>query len=236
MGMSAAQFFQVVLLPQGEFARFLRADAKDKEALLQKLFGTDRFRKVEDWLADRRRATEKEVAAAEDGVNQLVARIAQAAGGSSVPDSAAHACLAGPGPRHSRRRPRPSATRPPPSSRPGRPTWKPRWTRSAWPSNSPTGSAAARTRSAARPTWKPPRRRSRALARSPAALHAAGQEQQAQVGRLEALRAVARQADAEDETAATARASGRRAGRGIRPRPGGSAAAPGRPPRRRAST
>src|SRR6185437_13928957 len=39
-----------------------------------------------------------------------------------------------------------------------------------------------------------------------AALHAVGQEQQAQVGRLEALRTVARQADAEDETAATARA------------------------------
>ena len=88
VGMSAEQFFQVVLLPQGEFARFLRADAKDKEALLQKLFGTDRFRKVEDWLADRRRACDKEVAAAEEGVGQLLARIAQAAG-SAVPDSAA---------------------------------------------------------------------------------------------------------------------------------------------------
>ncbi len=90
MGMSATQFFQVVLLPQGEFARFLRADAKDKEALLQKLFGTDRFRKVEDWLADRRRATDKEVAAAEAGVTQLVAQIAQAAG-SPVPAAAAPA-------------------------------------------------------------------------------------------------------------------------------------------------
>ena len=88
MGMSATQFFQVVLLPQGEFAKFLRADAKDKEALLQKLFGTDRFRKVEDWLADRRRATEKEVAAAHDVVDELVARIAQAAG-TAVPESAA---------------------------------------------------------------------------------------------------------------------------------------------------
>jgi exonuclease SbcC len=88
MGMSAAQFFQVVLLPQGEFARFLRADAKDKEALLQKLFGTDRFRRVEDWLADRRRATEKEVDAAEDSVTRLVAQLAQAAG-RPVPDSAA---------------------------------------------------------------------------------------------------------------------------------------------------
>ena len=57
--MSAEQFFQVVLLPQGQFAQFLHADAQDKEALLQKLFGTDRFRKVEDWLAERRRATER---------------------------------------------------------------------------------------------------------------------------------------------------------------------------------
>src|ERR1700752_1881308 len=88
MGMSAAQFFQVVHLPQGEFAKFLRADAKDKEALLQKLFGTDRFRKVEDWLADRRRATEKEVAAAHEAVALLVAQIAQAAG-TPVPGSAA---------------------------------------------------------------------------------------------------------------------------------------------------
>ena len=118
MGMSAAQFFQVVLLPQGEFARFLRADAKDKEALLQKLFGTDRFRKVEDWLADRRRATEKDVAAADDGVNQLVARIAQAAGGPFLtlrPLTLRHMPGRHPGPRHWRRRPRPSATRPPPS-------------------------------------------------------------------------------------------------------------------------
>src|SRR6202035_4978303 len=43
------------------------------------------------------------------------------------------------------------------------------------------------------------------LGGEPAALHAAGQQEQAQVGRLEALRAVARQADAEDETAAAAR-------------------------------
>src|SRR5262249_23774030 len=85
IGMSAEQFFQVVLLPQGEFARFLRADAKDKEALLQKLFGTDRFRKVEDWLADRRRATDKEVAAAQETIAFLVAQVAQAAG-AEAPD------------------------------------------------------------------------------------------------------------------------------------------------------
>jgi exonuclease SbcC len=208
MGMSATQFFQVVLLPQGEFARFLRADAKDKEALLQKLFGTDRFRKVEDWLADRRRATEKDVAAAEDGVGQLVARIAQAAGG-PVPDSAD---------------PGPAAH-----------AWQGAWAASLAESAAAERDAAAALVEARRTDMEArldaqrlaerladkQRRRRDALSRKadleaaspeisrlgeePAALHAAGQQKQAQVGQLEALRAVARQADAEDETAATAR-------------------------------
>jgi DNA repair protein SbcC/Rad50 len=208
MGMSATQFFQVVLLPQGEFARFLRADAKDKEALLQKLFGTDRFRKVEDWLADRRRAMEKEVAAAEDGVDQLVARIAQAAGGpvpdSASPDSAAHAWQA---------------------------TWAADLTTTAAAERDAAIALVEATKAdlearlnaqrQAEQLADRQRRRRDALSRKagleaatpeimrpgpePAALHAAGRQEQALVGRLEALRAVARQADAEDETAATAR-------------------------------
>jgi exonuclease SbcC len=87
MGMSAEQFFQVVLLPQGQFARFLHASAQDKEALLQKLFSTDRFRAVERWLADRRLSIEKEVAAASGEISLLVAQVAQAAD-AAVPDSA----------------------------------------------------------------------------------------------------------------------------------------------------
>jgi DNA repair protein SbcC/Rad50 len=80
MGMSADQFFQVVLLPQGEFARFLHADAGDRARLLQRLFGTDRFRLVEDWLAERRRATARAVEEAESEFAALAARVAQAAG------------------------------------------------------------------------------------------------------------------------------------------------------------
>ena len=79
MGMSAEQFFQVVLLPQGQFAQFLHADAEARARLLQKLFGTDRFRVVEDWLAERRRATAAEVTVAADQVKLLVAQVAQAA-------------------------------------------------------------------------------------------------------------------------------------------------------------
>jgi DNA repair protein SbcC/Rad50 len=86
MGMSADQFFQVVLLPQGRFAQFLHADAKDRADLLQQLFGTDRFAAVEDWLAERRRASATDVAVAAEGVDRLLARVAQAAG-VAVPES-----------------------------------------------------------------------------------------------------------------------------------------------------
>jgi exonuclease SbcC len=80
MGMSADQFFQVVLLPQGEFAKFLHADAGDRAKLLQRLFGTDRFHAVEEWLARRRKTTADEVREAELGISGLLARVAQAAG------------------------------------------------------------------------------------------------------------------------------------------------------------
>ncbi|MEU3986263.1 SMC family ATPase [Streptomyces sp. NPDC026672] len=58
LGMSREQFCQVVLLPQGEFARFLRADAEARGRLLGRLFDTRRFADVEKRLAERRRTTE----------------------------------------------------------------------------------------------------------------------------------------------------------------------------------
>ncbi|MBL1082959.1 SMC family ATPase [Streptomyces actinomycinicus] len=61
LGMSREQFCQVVLLPQGDFARFLRADAEARSKLLGRLFDTQRFADVEKRLAERRRATETRV-------------------------------------------------------------------------------------------------------------------------------------------------------------------------------
>lgn len=83
LGMSAEQFFQVVLLPQGEFAHFLRADAAEKARLLERLFGTDRFRGVEARLADLRRRTQTQLEQCQEVIGRLVARISQVAG---VPD------------------------------------------------------------------------------------------------------------------------------------------------------
>ncbi|MGF1344459.1 AAA family ATPase [Streptomyces flavovirens] len=80
IGMSREQFCQVVLLPQGDFARFLRADAEARGKLLGRLFDTRRFAAVEERLAELRRAAEARVRTADEQILALAQRIAQAAG------------------------------------------------------------------------------------------------------------------------------------------------------------
>ncbi|MER7462411.1 SMC family ATPase [Streptomyces sp. NPDC097981] len=83
LGMSREQFCQVVLLPQGEFARFLRADEAARGRLLGRLFDTRRFAAVEALLAERRRAAEAKVRAGDEKVLGTAQRLAQAAGDSA---------------------------------------------------------------------------------------------------------------------------------------------------------
>ncbi|MPY79334.1 MAG: AAA family ATPase [Actinophytocola sp.] len=80
VGMTAEQFFQVVLLPQGEFARFLRADTADRERLLERLFDTHRFEAAQHWLANRRKQRRSELEVRRDRLREVMARFAQAAG------------------------------------------------------------------------------------------------------------------------------------------------------------
>ncbi|QGK68821.1 AAA family ATPase [Allosaccharopolyspora coralli] len=80
LGMSAEQFFQVVLLPQGEFARFLRADTSERAALLEKLFGTRRFADAEQWFVQRRRESLRAVEEHDGVLRDLVARVSQVSG------------------------------------------------------------------------------------------------------------------------------------------------------------
>lgn len=80
VGMNREQFCQVVLLPQGDFARFLRADAEARGKLLGKLFDTRRFAAVEERLAELRRNAEQQVKAGDDRLLALAERTAEAAG------------------------------------------------------------------------------------------------------------------------------------------------------------
>lgn len=74
LGMRLDQFTKVVLLPQGEFAAFLRADAESRRSLLEQLFATGRFSDVETWLADRRRELGRQVGDVRRHADELLAR------------------------------------------------------------------------------------------------------------------------------------------------------------------
>jgi exonuclease SbcC len=89
LGMSKDQFFQVVLLPQGEFARFLRAETDEREKLLEKLFGTQHFALVEEWFRNRRTERHRALEAGRLRCVQLVARLAQVVGSEPPADDAA---------------------------------------------------------------------------------------------------------------------------------------------------
>lgn len=81
LGMSREQFCQVVLLPQGDFARFLRADAEARGRLLGRLFDTHRFAAVEERLAELRRGAEHQVREGDQRLLDIGQRIAGAARG-----------------------------------------------------------------------------------------------------------------------------------------------------------
>ncbi|GKQ41743.1 SMC family ATPase [Streptomyces sp. A012304] len=80
LGMNREQFCQVVLLPQGDFARFLRADAEARGRLLGRLFDTRRFAEVEKRLAERRRGAEGRVREGDAELIAVAHRMQQAAG------------------------------------------------------------------------------------------------------------------------------------------------------------
>lgn len=56
VGLNAAQFRQVILLPQGRFAEVLRARADEREALLKTLFDTVIYERAAHWLDERAKA------------------------------------------------------------------------------------------------------------------------------------------------------------------------------------
>ena len=80
LGLTLTQFCQVVLLPQGAFARFLHAGTDERERLLAQLFETDRYAAAQEWLGDARRETEVEVYRGLDSVGDVASRIAQVTG------------------------------------------------------------------------------------------------------------------------------------------------------------
>ncbi|WP_028264712.1 AAA family ATPase [Arthrobacter sp. MA-N2] len=74
LGMDREQFTRVVMLPQGDFAAFLRSKASDRLDLLQKLFGTQRFEAIEQQLALQANAARAKVQESENELQLLLQR------------------------------------------------------------------------------------------------------------------------------------------------------------------
>ncbi|HEX8498521.1 MAG TPA: SMC family ATPase, partial [Actinomycetales bacterium] len=85
VGMGHEQFTKVVLLPQGDFAAFLRADAEQRRQLLGRLFSIDVFAGAETWVGDERRRLAAQVEQADQRTAGLLARATEAFAG--MPDT-----------------------------------------------------------------------------------------------------------------------------------------------------
>ncbi|HEX4817405.1 MAG TPA: AAA family ATPase [Nonomuraea sp.] len=80
LGMNAAQFCQVAMLPQGDFATFLRADGDDRARLLERLFTVKVFTAAESWLAEQRKLAWRDAQALRQQVDYAIQRVEEAAG------------------------------------------------------------------------------------------------------------------------------------------------------------
>ena len=60
IGFKAEQFRQIVLLPQGEFRRFLIAESKDRMSILETIFKTELYRRIEALLAEHSTAIDND--------------------------------------------------------------------------------------------------------------------------------------------------------------------------------
>jgi exonuclease SbcC len=80
IGLDRAQFVQTIVLPQGEFASFLRADPEHRRSLLQKIFATDVYERLQYRLDDLRREAQRSVTQAQGAVASAAAHFAGAAG------------------------------------------------------------------------------------------------------------------------------------------------------------
>lgn len=58
LGMNERQFRQVVVLPQGKFREFLSSTSSDRQVILEKLFQTDRFSRLQQFISTRARSGE----------------------------------------------------------------------------------------------------------------------------------------------------------------------------------
>ncbi|MDR2374400.1 MAG: SMC family ATPase, partial [Bifidobacteriaceae bacterium] len=79
VGLSREQFTQTVVLPQGQFAAFLKADNEQRRTLLQRIFGSELYQRLAEQLRARRAAAEAALQRLGNHLRMAVAALARVA-------------------------------------------------------------------------------------------------------------------------------------------------------------
>lgn len=79
LGLTKKQFTQTVVLPQGDFATFLRAKPEERRGVLQDIFGTELYERCARELAERSAGFRKQDADAQAALSRAVAGFAAVA-------------------------------------------------------------------------------------------------------------------------------------------------------------
>lgn len=79
IGLDRTQFVQTIVLPQGEFANFLKANPEDRRGLLQKVFGTEIYERAQAQLATLRIDAQRDIDAARARASGAVERFVEVA-------------------------------------------------------------------------------------------------------------------------------------------------------------
>ncbi|REB06496.1 SMC family ATPase [Sporosarcina sp. BI001-red] len=75
IGFTLAQFSQIVMLPQGEFRKFLTSDTENKETILRKIFKTEHYREMAEILKKRKDLAMSELNTARLSMEQIVRQL-----------------------------------------------------------------------------------------------------------------------------------------------------------------
>ncbi|MGG0644811.1 AAA family ATPase [Sporosarcina gallistercoris] len=75
IGFTLAQFSQIVMLPQGEFRKFLTSDTENKETILRKIFKTEHYRELAEILKKRKDLAVSELSTARLSMEQIIRQL-----------------------------------------------------------------------------------------------------------------------------------------------------------------
>ncbi len=84
IGLSREQFVQTIVLPQGEFAQFLKANPEDRRQLLQRVFGTEIYERAQAELAAMKRDATQSIEKAQARRSEAIRAFVQETGATEL--------------------------------------------------------------------------------------------------------------------------------------------------------